>query len=366
MDTKTTTPDRASVLIIYTGGTIGMIENPHSGALEAFDFEYIEQHVPEIKRFNFKINTLSFNPVKDSSDMGPDSWVQIVELIQQHYDDYDGFVVLHGTDTMAYTASGLSFMFENLSKPVVLTGSQLPIGQLRTDGKENLITAIEIAAAKDADGRPYVSEVCVLFDSLLLRGNRCTKISADQFSAFASPNYPPLARVGINIHYDRKVRLTPPDAGRTLKVKTSYDSNVVFVRLFPGISESVIRSILDIPGLKGVVMETFGSGNAPCSPWFLSALKEATSRGIVIVNVTQCMVGHVEMKRYETGIKLIDAGVICGYDSTPESAVAKLMMLLGSGRPLEDVKTLMKKSLRGEVTVDYDQDDCVKAVTLFD
>nr|WP_052101772.1 type I asparaginase [Porphyromonas cangingivalis] len=366
MDKKMIPTDRASVLIIYTGGTIGMIENPHNGALEAFDFEYIEQHVPEIKRFNFKINTLSFDPVMDSSDMGPDSWVKIAEIIRDHYEDYDGFVVLHGTDTMAYTASGLSFMLENLTKPVVLTGSQLPIGQLRTDGKENLITAIEIAAAKDADGKPYVNEVCVLFDSLLLRGNRCTKISADQFSAFASPNYPPLARVGINIHYDRRMRLSPPTEGKSLKVKMSYDSNVVFLKLFPGISESVISSILNIKGLKGVVMETFGSGNAPCSSWFLNALKEATDRGIVIVNVTQCMVGNVEMTRYETGIKLIGAGVLCGYDSTPESAVAKLMMLLGTGRPLDEIKRLMMTSLRGEFTVDHNQDECSCAVSLFD
>ncbi|MDO4771137.1 asparaginase [Porphyromonas sp.] len=365
MDAKTTST-QSSVLIIYTGGTIGMIENPYNGALEAFDFKYIEEHVPEIKRFNFKINTISFNPVKDSSDMGPDSWVKIVEIIRDNYDAYDGFVILHGTDTMAFTASGLSFMLENLSKPVVLTGSQLPIGQLRTDGKENLITAIEIAAARDAEGRPYVNEVCVLFDSLLLRGNRCTKISADQFSAFSSPNYPPLASVGINIHYNRKVRIAPPTEGKALKVQTSYDSNVVIFKIFPGMSEAVVTSILNTEGLKGVVMETFGSGNAPCSPWFLNALKDATDRGIVVVNVTQCMVGNVEMKRYETGIKLVDAGVLSGYDSTPESAVAKLMMLLGSGRSLDEVKRLMETCLRGEFTADYNQDDCCGAVCLFD
>lgn len=366
MSTEKSTTDKASVLMIYTGGTIGMIENPENGALEAFDFRYIEEHVPEIKRFGFAIETISFDPVKDSSEMGPDSWVKIVEIIRDNYDAYDGFVVLHGTDTMAYTASGLSFMLEDLGKPVVLTGSQLPIGQLRTDGKENLITAIEIAAAKDEDGYPYVTEVCVLFDNLLFRGNRCTKVSSDQFAAFASPNYPPLARVGINIHYDRKVRLAPPKEGRPLRARTSLDSRVVILKLFPGISEAVVRGVLATPGVKGVVLETFGSGNAPCSLWFLQALKEAVDRGIVIVNVTQCMVGSVQMKRYETGIKLIGAGVVSGYDSTTESAVAKLMLLLGDGRTCTEVKQLMETNLRGEFTIDHNKPDECAAVSLWD
>ena len=340
-----------SVLLIYTGGTIGMIANPETGVLEAFDFEYIEQHVPEIQRFGYHIDTISFKSAIDSSDMGPACWVDIVRIIEKHYEQYDGFVVLHGTDTMAYTASALSFMLEHLSKPVVLTGSQLPIGMLRTDGKENLIASLEIAAARDEQGLPYVSEVCVLFNDLLLRGNRTTKTCADQFAAFASPNLPALAEVGIDIHYDRA--LLRPAAGTPLKCHTVLNEHVVVLKLFPGISASTVRGILNTEGLKGVVLETYGSGNAPTSDWFINEIRQAVQRGIVIVNVTQCTRGTVVMHRYDTGNRLLCAGVVSGYDSTTEAAVTKLMFLLGQGIPTEEVKRLLQTDLAGELTLEH-------------
>lgn len=346
------TSPSSSVLLIYTGGTIGMIENPSSGMLEAFDFEYIEKHVPEIKRFSYAIDTISFDPVIDSSDMGPDCWVRIVEIIHKNYDRYDGFVVLHGTDTMAHTASALSFMLENLAKPVVLTGSQLPIGKLRTDGKENLITSIEIAAAKNKEGRPYVAEVCVLFDDLLLRGNRSTKMCADLFEAFSSPNLPPLAEVGIDIHYNRQILLSPPGEGTPLKIHTQLDPNVMVLKLFPGLSRQVVHSILHTEGLRGVVLETYGSGNAPGQEWFVHEIRSAVERGIIVVNVTQCQVGTVEMQRYETGNRLLRMGVISGYDSTSEAMVAKLMFLLGLGLSTEEIKKRMESSIVGEISPD--------------
>ena len=338
-----------SVLLIYTGGTIGMIENPETGALENFNFDHLLKHVPELKRFNYRISSYQFEPPLDSSDMEPAYWAKLVKIINYNYDHFDGFVILHGTDTMAYTASALSFMLENLSKPVILTGSQLPIGTLRTDGKENLITAIEIAAAKE-NGIPVVPEVCIFFENDLLRGNRTSKINADNFNAFRSYNYPPLAHAGIYIKYDTG-QVYHPVSRRPLKPHYLLDRNIAVLKLFPGISPQVVESILNIPGLKGVVMETFGSGNAPCYDWFLTMLKDAVSRGIVIVNVTQCSAGSVEMHRYETGHKLLEAGVISGFDSTTESAVTKLMFLFGHGLTPEEVKDHMNCSLIGEVTI---------------
>ena len=343
---------RPSVLLIYTGGTIGMIENPSNGALEAFDFDYIEQHVPEIKRFGFCINTISFHPVIDSSDMGPECWVKIVEIIKRHYSGYDGFVVLHGTDTMAYTASALSFMLQNLRKPVVLTGSQLPIGKLRTDGKENLITSIEIAAAKDEHGEPYVHEVCVLFDNLLLRGNRSSKVCSDRFEAFASSNYPALAQVGINIHYERPLMLPLPAEGSELKTFTRLDTNVMILKLFPGIPRHIVHSTFHTEDTRAIILETYGSGNAPSDEWFINEVREAVERGVIVVNVTQCDLGMVEMQRYETGLKLMSAGVISGYDSTSEAAAAKLMYLLGQDLSTEEIKKLMVQDIVGEITRD--------------
>lgn len=326
-----------------------MIENPETGALENFNFDQLLQHVPELKRFNYRISTYQFDPPIDSSDMEPSFWANLVTIIANNYNDFDGFVILHGTDTMAYTASALSFMLENLAKPVILTGSQLPIGTLRTDGKENLITAIEIAAAKHADGTPIVPEVCIFFENELMRGNRTTKINAENFNAFRSFNYPALAKAGIHIRYNEHL-IRRPDPTRPMKPHYLFDTNVVVLTLFPGIQESIIDSVLHVNGLKAVVLKTFGSGNAPQKEWFIRQLKEANERGIVIVNITQCQSGGVEMGRYETGLQLLQAGVISGYDSTPECAVTKLMFLLGHGLSGEEIRHRMNSDLVGEIT----------------
>lgn len=338
-----------SILLIYTGGTIGMIENPETGALENFNFDQLMKHVPELKKFNYHISSYQFTPPLDSSDMEPRYWARLVEIINYNYDAFDGFVILHGTDTMAYTASALSFMLENLSKSVILTGSQLPIGTLRTDGKENLITAIEIAAAKNPDETAVVPEVCIFFENHLMRGNRTTKINAENFNAFRSFNYPPLARVGIHIKYEPGL-IRKPNLQLPLKPHYLFDTNVVILTLFPGIQEGIITSLLHVPGLKAVVLKTFGSGNAPQRPWFIQQLKEATDRGIIIINITQCQSGTVEMERYETGIQLLQAGVISGYDSTPECAVTKLMFLLGHGLSNQEIREKMNSCIIGEIT----------------
>ena len=341
-----------SVLIIYTGGTIGMIENPKTGALEAFNFNQLEENVPELSRFNYQISSYQFNPPIDSSDMEPSLWKELVEIIYQNYEKFDGFVILHGTDTMAYTASALSFMLENLTKPVILTGSQLPIGVLRTDGKENLITSIEIAAAKNPDGTALVPEVCIYFENSLLRGNRTSKINAEDFNAFRSHNYPPLATSGIHIKYNYdKIRKVNPK----LKMSPHYlvDSNVVILTIFPGIQKSIVETVLGAPGLKAVVLKTYGSGNAPQKDWFIKLLKQATDKGIVIVNISQCMTGTVEMERYETGRQLLEAGVISGYDSTIESMLAKLMFLLGHNFTPEQIRKEMGHSIAGEFTEEW-------------
>ena len=347
------TKDYPSVLLIYTGGTIGMIENPETGALENFDFDHLLRHVPELKRFNYHICSYQFDPPIDSSDMEPLMWAKIVEIIHYNYERFDGFVILHGTDTMAYTASALSFMLENLGKPVILTGSQLPIGTLRTDGKENLITAIEIAAARRPDGSPMVPEVCIFFENELMRGNRTTKINAENFNAFRSFNYPPLAKAGIHIRYNEHL-IRRPDPTRPMKPHYLFDTNVVMLTLFPGIQESIIDSVLHVPNLKAVVLKTYGSGNAPQKDWFIQQLKEATERNIIIVNITQCPSGAVEMRRYETGLQLLQAGVISGYDSTPECAVTKLMFLLGHGLNHSELRRLMDSNLAGEITKNDD------------
>lgn len=326
-----------------------MIENPETGALEAFNFDQLQENVPELKRFNYRICSYQFTPPIDSSDMEPSLWAKLVKIITYNYDKFDGFVILHGTDTMAYTASALSFMLENLAKPVILTGSQLPIGMLRTDGKENLITAIEIAAAKHPDGSAVVPEVCIFFENQLLRGNRTTKINAENFNAFRSYNYPTLATAGIHIKYEYD-RIHKPDLSKQLKPHYLYDTNVIVLTLFPGIQENLIRNLLHTPGLRAVVLKTYGSGNAPQKPWFIHALKEATERGIVIVNISQCPTGMVEMGRYETGLHLLDAGVISGYDSTVESILTKLMFILGHGKSSEEIRHLMNISLAGEIT----------------
>ena len=345
---------KISVLIIYTGGTIGMIQDPETGALMPFNFDHLLDNVTELKRLGFLISSIQFEPPIDSSEIDPASWVRLVKIIADNYDTYDGFVVLHGTDTMAYTASALSFMLENLAKPVILTGSQLPIGMLRTDGKENLITAIEIAAAKE-NGFPVVPEVCIFFQNHLMRGNRTSKISAENFNAFRSLNYPALARVGMHIRYDNnlinKVRVPRP-----LKPHYLMDTNVVILKIFPGITPQTVDSILNIPHLKGVVLETYGTGNAPSKPWFLDMLRAAVARGIVIVNVTQCSSGSVQMSLYGPGNKLAQAGIISGYDSTTEAAITKLMFLFGHGLSSEEVKDRMRLPLTGEYSTQHLED----------
>lgn len=340
--------DTPSILLIYTGGTIGMIKNEVSGALENFNFERLMEYIPEVKEFNHNISAHSFNPPMDSSDLEPSAWVAMAKVIEDNYEDYDGFVILHGTDTMAYSASALSFMLQDLNKPVIFTGSQLPIGMLRTDGKENLITSIEIAGAKDEEGLPMVPEVCIFFENKLMRGNRTTKIHAENFSAFRSFNYPCLAEAGIHIKYNTAFIKKPTQ--KKLTVRNQFDPNVVVLTLFPGIQEEIVHSVLHIKGIKALLLKTYGSGNAPQKEWLIRELKEAINRGIVVVNVTQCPAGSVEMERYETGIQLLKIGVTSGHDSTSECAITKLMFLLGQGFSSEKVRELMETDLIGEVT----------------
>ncbi len=340
----------ASVLLIYTGGTIGMIESPETGLLESFDFNHLKEHVTELKRFKFSIDTIQFNPPIDSSDMDPERWCTLVRIIEDNYNKYDGFVILHGTDTMAYSASALSFMLENLDKPVILTGSQLPVGKIRTDGKENLITALEIAVDKDAEGNAIVPEVCIFFQNYLMRGNRTMKINAENFKAFNSYNYPVLAVAGTQIRYEHHLIRKPSPRG-TQRFHYWLDNNVMILKIFPGMSIEMVQSIFNNPRLKGVVLETYGAGNAPERKKFLDILTQAVRRGVVILNVSQCPSGSVEMRRYRSGKILADAGVFSGYDMTTEAAVTKLMFLFGHGMGLEEVKRQISTSLVGEVTI---------------
>lgn len=339
------------ILLIYTGGTIGMIENPVTGVLEPFDFTHLIDNVPKIKMLNYRIDNISFDHPIDSSDVCPDHWVVIARAIEEYYDDYDGFVVLHGTDTMAYTASALSFMFQNLRKPVIITGSQLPIGEVRTDGEENLITAIQIAAATDADGDPMVQEVAILFENYLWRGNRATKRSADNFNAFKSHNYPELAKIGLGINYHEEALLRHTHGPELpLMVHYNFDTGVIVIDLFPGITEASLRHMLATPGIKGVVLKTYGAGNAPTADWFTEALADAIRRGIVVLNVTQCVNGSV-MRRYAAADALASIGVLLGGDMTTEAALTKMMLLFGEKISADEVKAKIVSNLRGELTV---------------
>lgn len=332
------------VLIIYTGGTIGMVQD-ESGSLHPFALDRIIDAVPQLKHCRYDIDSVTLDNIIDSSNMTPSLWVDIAEIIEREYERYDGFVVLHGTDTMAYTASALSFMFKNLAKPIVLTGSQLPLGMLRSDGRENIICALEVASGRLAQ----VPEVCIFFESHLYRGNRSTKISAENFDAFETYNYPSLARAGINITF--KEHLLLPMPAEPLRVLKRFDTRVAILKLFPGITEAVVTSVLNAPGLQGVVIETYGSGNAPTDAWFINALDEAIRRGIIVLNVTQCKAGAVKMRQYAASCDLDRIGVVGAGDITIEAAITKLMYLLGNyPDDKAHVRLRLSQSIRGEIT----------------
>lgn len=338
-----------SILLIYTGGTIGMKIDPQTQALAPFDFSHIMEEVPELKKFGYKLDSYSFDPVIDSSDADIPFWQELVRIIEINYNKYDGFVVLHGTDTMSYTASALSFMLENLGKPVIFTGSQLPIGMLRTDGKENLISSIEIAAAKDDEERALVPEVCIYFESQLYRGNRTTKYNAENFRAFRSANYPVLADVGIHIRFNPDL-IRYPKWGKEFKVHYDMDPNVAIVKIVPGMSVNNISILNKVEGLRAVILETFGSGNAPTNGKFIDAVRQLVDNGIIVVNVSQCHAGRVDMDAYATGVALKKIGVVSGEDSTIEAALAKLYFLLGKYPDNNDVRVNMSKNIRGEIS----------------
>lgn len=338
---------KAKILLIYTGGTIGMRKDFETGALKAFNFSKLLQRIPELKQLDCEIETISFENPIDSSNMNPEEWSKIASIIADNYIEFDGFVVLHGSDTMSYSASALSFMLENLAKPVIFTGSQLPIGDLRTDAKENLITAIQIASLRDNDG-PVITEVCLYFEYKLYRGNRTTKINAEHFKAFTSPNYPELVESGVHLNLNPELFL-PKNINKEFIVHKTLDTNVAIIKMFPGISEAVLSAILGIPGLKGIVLETYGAGNAPTEEWFLNLLKKVIASGLHIVNVTQCSGGSVNMGQYETSTGMKEIGVISGKDITTEAGITKLMYLLGQNIPEKDFKTVYETSLRGEM-----------------
>ena len=325
-----------------------MIEDPVTKSLKPFDFDHLIDNVPKLRMLNYEIEHLSLNPPIDSSDMLPENWRQICSAIDENYDRYDGFVVLHGTDTMAYTASALSFMLENLTKPVIITGSQLPIGEVRTDGEENLITALQIAAARHTDGRPMVQEVAILFENYLWRGNRSTKRSADNFNAFRTANYPELAKIGLGIAF-------APDAldrnrSGQLDVSLKMDPAVTCIDLYPGLTKESLEYQLNQPNLKGVVLRTYGAGNGPTAPWFTDAIREACDRGLVVLNISQCLSGSVMPNRYKAGEMLAEAGAISGHDMTFEAAITKMMYLFGLGLSADEVKRAIATNLAGELT----------------
>jgi L-asparaginase len=346
INTKASEKSASSILIIYTGGTIGMITDA-SGSLISFNFRQIIEKIPSLSSFKMKLTVISFPQPIDSSDIKPTHWVDIGYIIYENYNQYDGFVVLHGTDTMAYSASALSFILENLNKPVIFTGAQLPIGARRTDARENLITALEIASSKLA-GKPIVSEVCIFFGNVLLRGNRAKKVQSVQFSAFESENYPPLAEAGIHIDYNWPALLKKED--QELKFHNKINTDVAILKLFPGISQTVVESILNIRNLKGIILETFGSGNASSETWFLECLDKVIQNGLIVLNVSQCNGGRVVQGKYETSRRLKDIGVLSGSDITSEAAIAKLMHLIGVEDSIKNIKKRLIIPLSGEMS----------------
>jgi L-asparaginase len=337
-----------NVLLIYTGGTIGMMQDAYSGQLRPFNFSALTDQIPELKKLGVKLNAVSFEDPIDSSNMHPANWIRIGEIIAKNYEAYDGFVVLHGSDTMAFTASALSFMLENLQKPVVLTGSQLPIGIIRTDGKENIITAIEIAAAKDKKGKPLVAEVCIYFEYQLYRGNRTMKYSSQDFDAFKSPNYPELANAGVDIKYHLDV-ISPSRKGKLI-FHRRLENDIAVLKLFPGISKKITEQIVNTPGMKALIIETFGAGNCMTDEWFADLIRATVKRGVIVLNITQCPNGKVIQGKYQTSAHLLEAGVISGGDMTFEAAVTKLMFLLAQSLTISKIKSLLMKNLRGELT----------------
>jgi L-asparaginase len=338
---------KSKVLLIYTGGTIGMMQDAKSGQLKPFDFRHLTQQIPELNKFDIALSSVSFDKPIDSSDMQPAVWVSIAEMIEKNYQSHDGFVILHGSDTMSFTASALSFMLENLAKPVVLTGSQLPIGTIRTDGKENLITAIEIAAAREK-GKPIVPEVCIYFEYQLYRGNRTHKYNAEHFQAFQSANYPVLAEAGVHLKYNHAA--IKKAGSKKLALRTALDPNIAFLKMFPGITPAVVNGVLSSKGLKAVIIETFGSGNTTTQKWFIDALSQAQKKGILLMNVTQCNAGKVEQGKYATSAALKNIGVIGGSDITAEAAVAKLMFILANSTSKKEAEKMLRSDLRGEMT----------------
>jgi len=338
---------KSNILLIYTGGTIGMIKDSETGSLENFNFNDLLEYIPELNLLDCNVSSKSFSKPIDSSNMKPSNWLEIGTIVENNYESYDGFVILHGSDTMSYTASALSFMLENLSKPVIFTGSQLPIGDLRTDAKENLITSIQIASLIE-NNQPVIQEVGVYFEYKLYRANRTTKINAEHFEAFDSPNYPPLIISGVNlfVNYDF---LLKPKKNKKLVVHKIFEPNVLLVKLFPGINEKMINHILSTPNLKGVIFETYGSGNLTNEKWFLKALKIIIDKNIPVINVTQCVGGSVDMNIYSTNILYRNIGIISGKDITTEAAVTKLMLMLGQNISTNNFKTKFETSLIGEM-----------------
>lgn len=333
--------------MIYTGGTIGMIEDPETGVLRAFDFNHLSDQIPELSKIDAELTAVSLGMPIDSSDMNPMIWQDIAQLIVDNYENYQGFVILHGSDTMAYTASALSFMLQGIQKPVILTGSQLPIGKIRTDGKENLITSIEIAASQDKTGTPYIKEVAIYFEYSLYRGNRTTKVSANAFEAFLSPNYPELAIAGVDIKYNKNVTLSP--SLNSLNYKWKMDDRVALLKIFPGFSTTVYESLFDNQNVKAIILETFGAGNAPNNSLFHQMIEKYIGSGGLVINITQCYTGSVEQGKYATSTVFNKLGVISGGDMTTEAAITKIMFLLGNYEDPNEIRGKFLESLAGEI-----------------